>query len=147
MQEDEVLGKAYDARLMRRLLAYLRPYKWLVAGAFVLIFATGAVDLAPPYLTRLAIDEHLVPRRADGLVVIFAAFVGSLVLSFFFRYAQNYLMQIIGQRVMYEGVCHALNMLPQRPIYKADPPQPVDLKETVSPLGGPLQTARRWRTP
>lgn len=102
VQEDEVLGKAYDPRLMRRLLAYLRPYKGQVGAAFVLIFATGATDLIPPYLTKLAIDQHFVPRQPDGLLLIFAAFMGALVLNFIFRYAQTYLMQVIGQKVMYD---------------------------------------------
>ena len=102
MQEDEVLGKAYDPRLMRRLLAYLRPYKLLLAGAFALIFATGATDLVPPYLVKLAIDGHIVPRQTEGLGLIFALFVGALVLNFAFRYTQNYVMQILGQRVMYD---------------------------------------------
>ncbi len=102
VQEDEILGKAYDSRLMRRLLGYLRPYKWQVALAFVLIFATGATDLIPPYLTKLAIDQHFVPKQADGLGLIFAAFIGTLMLNFLFRYTQTYLMQIIGQKVMYD---------------------------------------------
>jgi ATP-binding cassette subfamily B protein len=102
VQEDEILGKAYDPRLMRRLLAYLRPYKWQVGVAFLLIFATGATDLIPPYLTKLAIDQHFVPKQADGLGLIFAAFIGALVLNFIFRYAQTYLMQVIGQKVMYD---------------------------------------------
>ncbi len=102
VQEDEILGKAYDSRLMRRLLGYLRPYKWQVGAAFLLIFATGATDLIPPYLTKLAIDQHFVPKQADGLGLIFAAFIGSLVFNFLFRYAQTYLMQVIGQKVMYD---------------------------------------------
>lgn len=102
VQEDEILGKAYDPRLMRRLLGYLRPYKGQVGLAFLLIFATGATDLVPPYLTKLAIDQHFVPKQADGLGLIFAAFVGSLVFNFIFRYAQTYLMQVIGQKVMYD---------------------------------------------
>jgi ATP-binding cassette subfamily B multidrug efflux pump len=102
VQEDEILGKAYDPRLMRRLLGYLRPYKWQVGLAFLLIFATGATDLVPPYLTKLAIDQHFVPKQAEGLGLIFAAFIGSLVLNFLFRYAQTYLMQVIGQKVMYD---------------------------------------------
>jgi ATP-binding cassette subfamily B protein len=102
VQEDEILGKAYDPRLMRRLLGYLRPYKGQVGAAFLLIFATGATDLIPPYLTKLAIDQHFVPKQADGLGLIFAAFIGALVLNFIFRYAQTYLMQVIGQKVMYD---------------------------------------------
>src|SRR2546428_14015808 len=65
--DDEVLGKAYDARLMRRLLAYLRPYWRQVAGALVAIVAGAAAQLAQPYLIKTAIDRHIATGRLDGL--------------------------------------------------------------------------------
>jgi ATP-binding cassette subfamily B protein len=102
VHEDEILGKAYDAHLMRRILTYLRPYKLQVFLAFVLIFLTALAELAGPYLTKLAIDNAIVPGRLDLLLPISAAFIGTLVLAFIFRYAQNYIMQIIGQSVMYD---------------------------------------------
>jgi ATP-binding cassette subfamily B protein len=102
VHEDEILGKAYDAHLMRRILTYLRPYKPQVFLAFVLIFLTALAELAGPYLTKPAIDTAIVPGRLDLLLPIAALFIGALVLAFVFRYAQNYLMQIIGQNVMYD---------------------------------------------
>src|SRR5205809_338115 len=60
--DDEILGKAYDARLMRRLLGYLRPYGWQAVLALVAIISNSALQLAPPYLTKLAIDRHPVGR-------------------------------------------------------------------------------------
>jgi ATP-binding cassette subfamily B multidrug efflux pump len=103
VQEDEILGKAYDAHLMRRLLTYLRPYKKQVAIAFVLIFATTLVELVAPYLLSVvAIDQAIRPGRADLLLPIGLGVVASLALSFVFRYVQNYIMQIIGQNVMYD---------------------------------------------
>ena len=110
IQEDEILGKAYDARLMRRILRYLRPYRGKVALAVLLIFATGAAELAGPYLTRLAIDtafapgtpDNPLPPRPENLPPILLAFVGALIIAFVFRYAQNMLMQVIGQGVMYD---------------------------------------------
>jgi ATP-binding cassette, subfamily B, multidrug efflux pump len=109
-QEDEVLGKAYDARLMRRILGYLRPYKGRVAFAVLLIFATGAAELSLPYLTRLAIDSAIAPSdgtnplppQPQNLPPILFAFLGALLVAFVFRYAQNMLMQSIGQGVMYD---------------------------------------------
>jgi ATP-binding cassette subfamily B protein len=109
-QEDEILGKAYDARLMRRILQYLRPYRGKVALAVLLIFATGAAELAGPYLTRLAIDTAIAPVSAgspqppqpQNLPPILFAFLGALAIAFVFRYAQNMLMQAIGQGVMYD---------------------------------------------
>jgi ATP-binding cassette subfamily B multidrug efflux pump len=102
VQEDEVLGKAYDARLMRRILAYLRPYKGKVFLALIMIFATGTVELAGPYLTKLAIDTAIVPGKPEALPGILAIFISALAIAFVFRYAQNIVMQIIGQNVMYD---------------------------------------------
>src|SRR5437764_3914163 len=65
--DDEVLGKAYDARLMRRLLAYLRPYWRQVAVAFLAIVAGAAAQLAQPYLIKTAIDRHIATGRLAGL--------------------------------------------------------------------------------
>ena len=59
MHDDDILGKAYDARLMRRLLAYLRPYWRQVAVAFVAITLGAGVALAQPYLMKIAIDQHI----------------------------------------------------------------------------------------
>ncbi len=102
VQEDEILGKAYDARLMRRIVNYLKPYKLQVAIAFVLIFATAGAGLAPPYLTRYAIDNAIGPKKLDLLVPIAAIFLAVLLLSFLLRYTQNYIMQLIGQGVMFD---------------------------------------------
>ena len=66
-QDDEILGKAYDARLMRRLLAYLRPYWRQVLLAFVAIIAGAAGQLAQPYLIKIAIDQHIATGRLEGL--------------------------------------------------------------------------------
>src|SRR5215471_9997434 len=59
MQEEEVLGKAYDSRLMKRLLGYLRPYKWTVVVALIAIILKAAADVVGPYLTKVAIDKYL----------------------------------------------------------------------------------------
>ncbi|HEX9987403.1 MAG TPA: ABC transporter ATP-binding protein [Chloroflexia bacterium] len=102
IHEDEILGKAYDAHLMRRILTYLRPYQAKVVIAFFIIFATAAVELTGPYLAKLAIDEAIVPGKPDLLLPIVAIFLGALATSFVLRYAQNYIMQVIGQNVMYD---------------------------------------------
>src|SRR3954447_17694811 len=102
VHEDEVLGKAYDARLMRRLLAYLRPYKGRVVVALLLIFVTGAVELVVPYLTKVAIDTAIVPAQPQNLPPIIAAFVATLAAAFVLRYLHSYIMQVIGQDVMYD---------------------------------------------
>src|SRR5438105_12619424 len=83
--EDELLGKAYDHRLMRRLLGYLRPYRRLLVVAFLLIFLLGAVELVPPYLVKLAIDRYIVPGDLSGLPLVLGLYLGALVLAFAFR--------------------------------------------------------------
>ena len=60
-QEEEVLGKAYDSRLMKRLLQYLRPYKWQVGIALVSILLKAGADVLGPYLVAIEIDRYLVP--------------------------------------------------------------------------------------
>ncbi|MBI3998028.1 MAG: ABC transporter ATP-binding protein, partial [Armatimonadetes bacterium] len=101
-QEDEILGQAYDARLMRRLLRYVRPYRYAVAGAVVLLLGTSAASLAGPYLVRVAIDQHIAPARLEGLGLVILAYLGALVAGFGLRYAQSYVMQRVGQLAMYD---------------------------------------------
>lgn len=102
VHEDEILGKAYDSQLMRRLLTYLRPYKKQVIIAFVLIFANTLTELGGLYLVKVAIDNAILPGDLNLLWVVSLSYVAFLALSFVFRYAQNYIMQIIGQNVMYD---------------------------------------------
>ena len=59
--EEEVLGKAYDSRLMKRLLTYLRPYKWQVGIALISIFLKAGADVLGPYLTKVVVDRYLAP--------------------------------------------------------------------------------------
>ncbi|MCY3844682.1 MAG: ABC transporter ATP-binding protein, partial [Acidobacteria bacterium] len=101
-EHDEILGKAYDARLMRRLLTYLRPHGRSVAVSFAAIAAYSALQLAPPYLTKIAIDDHIATGDLDGLNGIAAAFLVVLVGSFVLEYVQTYTMQMMGQRIMYD---------------------------------------------
>lgn len=98
-QEDEIAGRAYDPRLMRRLLGYVRPYRPQVALAVVLLLLTSGASLAGPYLVRIAIDRHIAPGRLAGLNLVVAAYVAALAAAFLFRYAQSYVMQWVGQRV------------------------------------------------
>ena len=102
MHDEEVLGKAYDSRLMRRLLGYLRPYRAHVAFAVATIVANSALQLAPPYLTKIVIDEYIPARDLSGLAAIAALYLGTLAASFAFEYAQTWTMQTTGQRVMFD---------------------------------------------
>ena len=101
-EHDEILGKAYDARLMRRLLTYLRPHGRSVAVSFAAIAAYSALQLVPPYLTKIAIDDHIATGDLDGLNGVAAAFLVVLAGSFVLEYVQTYTMQMMGQRIMYD---------------------------------------------
>ena len=68
-QEEEVLGKAYDGRLMRRLLTYLRPYSWQVVVALSAIIFKAVLDVLGPFLTKTAIDKYLAARRRIAFAV------------------------------------------------------------------------------
>src|SRR5437899_4802922 len=116
IQEEEVLGKAYDSRLMKRLLKCLRPYSWQVAIALAAIILKAGADVIGPYLTKIAIDKYLV--RADGthslldrwlsstplvgIAQIAGIYVGLLVSTFFLEFLQTYFMQWTGQKVMFD---------------------------------------------
>jgi ATP-binding cassette subfamily B multidrug efflux pump len=100
--DDEILGKAYDATLMRRLIAYLRPYWAQVSVAFVAITLGAAMALAQPYLMKLAIDQHIATRDLEGLPRLAVLYVVVLVLAFAAEYTQTWTMQLTGQRIMFD---------------------------------------------
>jgi ATP-binding cassette subfamily B protein len=102
MHEEDVLGKAYDAVLMRRLLGYLRPYKGQVAIALSAIIAGSALQLVQPWLMKVAIDRYIANRDLSGLDWIAAAFLGTLLASFALEYVQTWTLQMTGQRIMYD---------------------------------------------
>ena len=115
-QEEEVLGKAYDGRLMRRLLTYLRPYKWHVVVALGAIILKSGLDVLGPFLTKVAIDKYLAKspnshswigdRLSDapltGIAQIGGLYVGILIFTFTLEFIQTYLMQWTGQKVMFD---------------------------------------------
>jgi ATP-binding cassette subfamily B protein len=98
--EEEALGRPYDAALVRRLLRYLRPYRWQVALAVALLLASAVLQLAGPYVTALMIDRAI-PARDLGLVSLLAlGFAGALVVEFATEYVHTLLTARIGQRAM-----------------------------------------------
>jgi ATP-binding cassette, subfamily B, multidrug efflux pump len=114
--EEEVLGKAYDSRLMRRLLTYLRPYGWPVAIAIASIIFKSFCDVLGPYLVKVAVDRYLAPVKSmnsglwswlspkpmHGIAQISAIYFGLLLLTFVFEFLQTYFMQWTGQKVMFD---------------------------------------------
>jgi ATP-binding cassette, subfamily B, multidrug efflux pump len=100
--EEEALGKAYDGRLMRRLLRYLRPHRWRVAAAIALLLAGAALELVGPILTRYALDHALPARDTSLLLLLTLVLFGALLLAFVIEAAQTLLTTWLGQHVMYD---------------------------------------------
>jgi ATP-binding cassette, subfamily B, multidrug efflux pump len=100
--DDEILGKAYDARLMRRLLRYLWPYRWQAGLALAAIITNSVLQLVPPFLMKKAIDQHIAAGRLEGLGIVAAQYLAVLVASFGLEYLQTWLMQMTGQRIMFD---------------------------------------------
>ena len=99
--QDDVLGKAYDARLMRRLLVYLRRHPWAVALAFLAILGSSLVELAQPWITQQAIDRYIAARDVTGLARMAMLFLALLIGGFVLEYLQTYVLQMTGQRIMH----------------------------------------------
>jgi ATP-binding cassette subfamily B multidrug efflux pump len=127
--EEEVLGKAYDARLMRRLLGYVRPYLGMTVAALVLILASSGLQLVGPLATAVAFDLFIQPVQPGaetspaaafvrdqlaahglvaaelgtrGLAAVAVVYFVALVLTFLVLYAESWIMQLIGQNIMYD---------------------------------------------
>jgi ATP-binding cassette, subfamily B, multidrug efflux pump len=107
-QEDEIIGKAYDARIMRRLSTYVRPYIWLALLALLLLILVSLIDLVGPALTYYGIDHYIVPQvhglsesqRGIGLLMVASIYLLVLILGFTLRYVHVLLLSIVGQRIM-----------------------------------------------
>ncbi len=119
--EDDIIGKAYDGRLMRRLLTYLRPYRLQVAISLIAILLKAGSDILGPYLTKVAVDLYMTPGITErsgahpsllarhlsrdaftGITQVAGLYLASLVFSYFLEFVQTYLMQWTGQKVMYD---------------------------------------------
>ncbi len=110
-QEEEALGKLYDARLTRRLLGYLRPYRSRVTFAVLLSLASSGLTIVGPLLLKMTVDRYLVPAldgrmtadvamRGVGFLVL--VFLAALCTRFTLDYIQTRMMQRVGQLAMYD---------------------------------------------
>jgi ATP-binding cassette subfamily B protein len=98
--DDAFTPATHDFGLLKRLLGYLRPHGAAVLVSFLLILAQAAIDLVGPYLTKIAIDRHIAAGDARGLTRVALLFLLTLVAAFAVRFAQTYIMQLTGQRIM-----------------------------------------------
>src|SRR6202041_1936151 len=116
-QDDDVVGKAYDSRLMGRLLTYLRPYKLQKLISLSAILLKAGSDVLGPYLTKVAVDRYMTvlptvhppawthrlsPNAMVGVSQIAGVYLATLVFSYLLEFVQTYLMQWTGQKVMFD---------------------------------------------
>jgi ATP-binding cassette subfamily B multidrug efflux pump len=115
LSDDDVAGKVYDGRLMRRLLTYLSPYKLQVAVSAIAILLKAMTDVAGPYFVKVAVDtymapspkptwaaRHLSPTALTGITELAGLYLGALLISFALEFIQTYLMQWTGQKIMFD---------------------------------------------
>jgi ATP-binding cassette subfamily B protein len=100
--EDEILGKAYDARLMRRILRYLQPYWKLLTVAFAFLISHTATELLRPYITKIAIDRYIATGDVAGLDSMVLIYLGTVIAGFIFLFIQTYTTEYAGQRAMHD---------------------------------------------
>jgi ATP-binding cassette subfamily B multidrug efflux pump len=110
-REEEALGKAYDSKLLGRLMTYLRPYKWSVVFAVVLTVLVGPLEVVGPYLFGFGVDKYIVPganhllpaaEALRGVSLVSLGFLAALLLSFAVQYLQVRIMQNVGQQTLYD---------------------------------------------
>ncbi len=102
MQEEEILGKAYDGTLMRRLLKYLKPYRWQVVLGILLSILVSSLEAVRPYFVKIAVDQNIAQKDAHGLLLTTLLFFAVMTLRGIIQYFNSYLTQWIGQRTIFD---------------------------------------------
>lgn len=102
MNEEEILGKAYDAKLMRRLLKYLRPYRWQVVAGIALSIIVSGMEAIRPYFIKIAVDQNIAQGDKHGLLMTTLLFLGVMILRGAVQYINTYLTQWVGQRTIFD---------------------------------------------
>jgi ATP-binding cassette subfamily B protein len=100
--DEQALGKAYDTRLMLRLLRYIKPYRKSAVLAILYIIAASILSVVQPYLTKIAIDRYISQGDYAGLTRLALAYLATLIAAFAFTYGQTWVMNVMGQKIMYD---------------------------------------------
>ena len=100
--EDETVGKMYDRKLMRRFIRYVLPYRRLIVVALLMLPLVAAAKLSQPWILKVAIDNHIVKGDTAGLPALAAAFLGVIFSESLLTFVEIYLLQYVGQKVMYD---------------------------------------------
>jgi len=101
-KDDEILGKAYDAKLMRRLLNYVKPYKKYVILAIMLNIIVAAIPSIRPLLSQIAVDDYIANKDYNGLLFVCMALFGTLILQAVVQYFLTYYTEYMGQKIIYD---------------------------------------------
>jgi ATP-binding cassette subfamily B protein len=99
LSPDVTLGKVYDWRIVKRLWLFTKPFKLLLFASLVSYPIASAFQMGQPYLVKVAIDQHLVPKKMEGFGLLIAAYIGFVVLEFMARFYQTLITQLLGQKV------------------------------------------------
>lgn len=102
LKDDEILGKAYDSQLMRRLLKYVKPYKKYIIAAILLNVIVSALGPLRPLLTKIAFDENIKNKDFNGLLIICAVLLATLILEAVIQYFLTYYTELTGQKIIYD---------------------------------------------
>ncbi len=100
--EEEVLGKAYDSKLMKRLLGYIKPYRKYVIFAILMNIVVASLIPLRPYLTKVAVDDYITKSNYHGLVIISLILLGVLLFQAVIQYFLTYFTQYLGQKTLYD---------------------------------------------
>ena len=100
--EDEIVGKAYDRKLLGRFIGYLRPYRGLVVLSLLLLPLIAAAKLTQPWLIKVAIDSHITVGRMEGLPLLSFWYFALILADGILTYLGIYLLQYLGQKVMFD---------------------------------------------
>jgi ATP-binding cassette subfamily B protein len=100
--EDEVLGKAYDSKLMKRLLGYIRPYMKYVVFAILLNIVVASLGPVRPYLIKIAVDKYIAHGNYNGLLYISLLLLASLIFQSIIQFFLTYYTQYLGQKTIYD---------------------------------------------
>jgi len=99
--DEEILGKAYDARIMSRLLGFLRPFARPIAIAFAMMTVVALTNLAGPYLIQRAIDGALVDKDLGALKTIVIAYLVIFLINWLAEFGHAYMLHWVGQRIIF----------------------------------------------
>ncbi|MBI1389186.1 MAG: ATP-binding cassette domain-containing protein [bacterium] len=102
MRDETISGKAYDARLMRRLYHYIHPYRVSIVWAFLALTISTGIELFSLYLYKMVVDQFIQNQQRNGLALLCSIYIGLLAAGFIFQYVQFYLVNVMSQKSMYD---------------------------------------------